>query len=197
MVLRFRLTLPILLLLALASCDRAPRAAPIANVSPTTAQTATSAARSTTPATPPTARPIAAAASPTATPDPTAAQEAFAARLRGRGLTVERLSEAAQPYFRVHGARLRLSGGPLAQPVELQAFSYPEPALAAEGAARVQPDTSARWTEPDGRGRGMTSTWVATPHFFHSDGTIVVYVGDDAALLTLLADLLGPQYAGR
>jgi len=51
---------------------------------------------------------------------------------------------------------------------------------------------------PDGRSMGTAMvTWVASPHFYMSGTLIVLYVGDDAALQTLLEEALGPQFAGR
>ena len=38
--------------------------------------------------------------------------------------------------------------------------------------------------------------WMATPHFFKSGKLIVLYLGDDVAVMTLLTGLLGPQFAG-
>ena len=37
--------------------------------------------------------------------------------------------------------------------------------------------------------------WMATPHFFKSGKLIVLYLGDDVEVMTLLTGLLGPQFA--
>ena len=39
-------------------------------------------------------------------------------------------------------------------------------------------------------------TWVAPPHFFHRERVVALYTGSDRALLTLLTEALGPQFAG-
>lgn len=124
-------------------------------------------------------------------------QSGFADQLRGKGLTVEHIAEASEPFLRTIGARLRLSGGALAQPSELQAYTYDDPALAAEDAARVQPDTGVRWTEPDGNVRTISFAWAAPPHFFRRERVLILYTGTDPAMLTLLTELLGAQFAGR
>ncbi|HEV2107022.1 MAG TPA: hypothetical protein VGR16_02025 [Thermomicrobiales bacterium] len=38
--------------------------------------------------------------------------------------------------------------------------------------------------------------WVAPPHFFRQGAVIVLYVGEDPAVLDLLEELLGAQFAG-
>jgi hypothetical protein len=40
-------------------------------------------------------------------------------------------------------------------------------------------------------------TWVAAPHFYQAGRILVLYVGDDPAILELLEGALGPQFAGR
>jgi len=40
-------------------------------------------------------------------------------------------------------------------------------------------------------------TWMAPPHFFKSGQMLVIYVGDDAAVLDPLKVVLGEQFAGR
>ena len=39
--------------------------------------------------------------------------------------------------------------------------------------------------------------WVATPHFYKASGLIVLYVGDNTAVIDVLEAALGPQFAGR
>lgn len=126
---------------------------------------------------------------PTITPSPgrpTGDMTPFLAQLRSRGVAVERVAEAQQPFLRPIGARLRLNGGPLSGSVEVDSYAYDRPATAAEDAARVQPDTSARWTEPNGNVKTASLIWVAPPHFFRHDTFLVLYVGTDQALLALL-----------
>ena len=180
-------------LLALAACGQAPSA-------PTGGETAgpVPAATATRPASPSPRSASPACPSPrTVSPADPVEQSAFADRLRGKGFTVERVAEASQRFLCIYGAILRLSGGGLAEPVHLQAYVYDDPALAAANAARVQPDTSVRWTEPDGREMTGRFAWVAPPHFFQEGRVLVLYAGNDQAVLAALTELLGPQFAGR
>ena len=185
------ITLGLFILLAVTGCGSSPTAAPSAGATP--------GLRGAIPQSP-TASASPRISSPSAIASPARGmgdQSGFADQLRGKGLTVERIAEASQPFLRTFGARLRLSGGVLAQPTELQAYTYDDPALAVEDAARVQPDTSARWTEPDGNVRTISFAWAAPPHFFRRERMLVLYVGTDPAALALLTDLLGAQFAGR
>ena len=51
---------------------------------------------------------------------------------------------------------------------------------------------------PDGGSNATTMiTWVDTPHFYKAGRIIVLYVGSNAAILSLLEEVLGPQFAGR
>ncbi len=137
---------------------------------------------------------------PAARPSPTGGagdRTNFAHRARGAGFAVERVAEATEPFLRTTGVWLRLSGGALAQPARLAVYTYDDPALAAGDAGRVRPDTSFSWTEPDGNVKTISYAWVAPPHFFRQGRVLVLYTGTDPAVLTLLTDLLGPQFAGR
>jgi len=40
-------------------------------------------------------------------------------------------------------------------------------------------------------------TWVEPPHFFKSGRVLVLYVGEDKAVIDLLKGPLGEQFAGR
>lgn len=144
--------------------------------------------------------PAATSAPPPGTPSPgrpAGDLTPFIAQLGERGVAVEQIAEAQQPFLRPIGARLRLRGGPLAGPAEIESYAYDRPATAADDAARVQPDTSARWVDPDGRVRTASFAWVGPPHFFRRGVILIVYIGADPGVLALLADLLGPQFAGR
>lgn len=44
---------------------------------------------------------------------------------------------------------------------------------------------------------GKSMKWTDTPHFFHTDKTIVLYQGSDADNVTQLASVFGQQFAGR
>ena len=115
-------------------------------------------------------------------------EASLVAALEACGLTVEPAGTVSQPFFTPTSAMvLRLSGGPLQTPAEIQVYEY---------ASAGQADTDAAQIEPDGNLRTAIIEWVAPPHFFRQDRLIVLYVGDDEAAVALLTQLLGPPFAG-
>jgi hypothetical protein len=69
--------------------------------------------------------------------------------------------------------------------------------FAAADAARVSPDGSTfrAGVGPLG-GSAVSVDWVTPPHFYRSGRLIVQYVGTRAEMTGLLAQILGPQFAG-
>jgi hypothetical protein len=103
--------------------------------------------------------------------------------LRASGATVEPAGEISQPFFSVKGNSVTVDGE------NVQAFEYADAATAEAEAALISPDGSSIGTT-------MVS-WVAAPHFYKTDKLIVLYVGDNAAVISVLEELLGTQFAGR
>ncbi len=71
---------------------------------------------------------------------------------------------------------------------EVQVFEYPneEDALLAAGTIAS-----------DGSSFGTTMvSWIEAPHFFRSGSLIVLYVGEEDAIVEALNAVLGPQIAG-
>ncbi|MBE2201251.1 MAG: hypothetical protein IAE79_21735 [Anaerolinea sp.] len=103
--------------------------------------------------------------------------------LRRAGGQIEMSGEdVLQPFFSIHGEIARLNGQ------DVQLFNYPTEAEAIAAANEVA---------PDGRSIGTHSiAWLATPHFFRSGSTLLLYVGDDADTLALLTAALGEPFAG-
>lgn len=177
-------------LLILTGCGQSSPVAPTVGVMPGTRAVVT-AVRATSPSTRET---------PAAQTSPTweaGDRTDFADRVRDKGFVAERVAEASEPFLRTSGVWLRISGGALTQPARLAVYTYDDSTLAAADTERVQPDTSFRWTEPDGNVRTLSYAWVAPPHFFRRERVLVLYTGTDPAMLTLLTDLLGAQFAGR
>jgi hypothetical protein len=103
--------------------------------------------------------------------------------LRVAGATVESGDEVEQAFFAVMGQIIKVNGA------DVQVFEY-ETAEAMEAeAAQVAEDGGSI-------GTSMVS-WMATPHFYKAGRILVLYVGDDQAILDLLEGALGPQFAGR
>jgi len=108
--------------------------------------------------------------------------DALSKRLRAAGVKVEPGGRVSQPFFSVGGQILAVEGE------DVQVFRYATARAAGREAGRVSPDGSSV-------GTNMMS-WMSTPHFFRKDNLIVLYVGDNAAVLRALAAVLGAQFAG-
>jgi hypothetical protein len=105
-------------------------------------------------------------------------------------VTVDISGTISQPFLNPQsGTAVRLSGGPVTTPADVQLFEYGSALAASADAKRIS---------PDGSGTANTKiSWVAPPHFFLKGRVMALYVGSDSAVLTLLQSLLGPQFAGR
>ena len=115
--------------------------------------------------------------------------------LRGKGLTVELAGDVQQPFLRAPGTVLRVSGGDVEQPADIQSYNYDDTDLGTDGAQAAEEDASQ--LDANGNPRTTMITWVAPPHFFRKERIIALYIGDDPAVVQLLAEALGPQFAGR
>jgi hypothetical protein len=110
--------------------------------------------------------------------------------LRGKSVTVDITGTMSQPFLKAQsGTAVRISGGSLTTAADLQLFEYGSVSAASADAQKIS---------PDGSGTATTKiSWVGPPHFFLKGRVMVLYVGSDPAVLTLLQSLLGPQFAGR
>ncbi len=106
-----------------------------------------------------------------------------------RSATVDISGTVAQPFLHPQsGTTVRLSGSALAAPADLELFEY---------ASAVDAQADAHQIRADGSGAANTIVdWVAPPHFFLKGRVLVIYVGNDSAVVNLLRNLLGPQFAG-
>lgn len=115
--------------------------------------------------------------------DPTEAQARLIKDLSAAGADVELGDSVEQAFFIVKGRILRVNGA------DVQVFEY-------ESAEAMEAD--AAQVSPDGGSIGTSMVmWVETPHFFKSGDMLVLYVGEDTAVLDLLMGALGEQFAGR
>ena len=103
--------------------------------------------------------------------------------LRAEGATVESSEPVEQPFFSVGGEILKVNGA------DVQIFEYETPEAMEADAAKVAPDGGSI-------GTSMVS-WMEPPHFYKAGRIIVLYVGQDKAVLDLLESVLGHQFAGR
>ncbi len=121
---------------------------------------------------------------------PVVDQAGLVAALRAAGLTVESAGSLMPdvPFGgALGGTVLRLGGGGMAGPVELQVYEYADATAAEADAAQIG---------PDGNPRTATIEWIGPPHLFRAGRLIVLYVGSDRAVTAALTALLGPQFAG-
>ncbi|MEE9399176.1 MAG: hypothetical protein V3V23_02810 [Dehalococcoidales bacterium] len=103
--------------------------------------------------------------------------------LRAAGATVEPAGEISQPFFSVKGNAINVNGE------NVQVFEYADADQAEAEAALVSPDGSSIGT--------TMASWVAAPHFYKTGKLIVLYVGNDASVSSVLEAVLGSQFAGR
>ncbi|GMR10225.1 MAG: hypothetical protein BMS9Abin28_1046 [Anaerolineae bacterium] len=115
--------------------------------------------------------------------EPVDSYDDLLAALRGNGSTVDSLGAISQPFFIPEGQVINVDG------YEIQVFEF-----SSEGDAMSAAET----ISPDGSSIGTTMiSWVEPPHFYKSGKLIVLYVGEEDAVVEVLEDVLGPQIAGR
>lgn len=103
--------------------------------------------------------------------------------LRAGGAEVEPGDVVEQAFFSVTGQILKANGA------DVQVFEY-------ESAEAMEADAAQVSSDGGSIGTSMVM-WVESPHFFKSGRVLVLYVGEDAAILDLLKGALGEQFAGR
>lgn len=103
--------------------------------------------------------------------------------LRNAGADVVAGSGINQPFFNVPGRVLTVDGS------DVQVFEFPGIEDARSEAAKIAPDGNSI-------GTSMVN-WIASPHFYSRGSVIVLYVGDDSNVLSLLSGVIGRQFAGR
>lgn len=108
--------------------------------------------------------------------------DGFASALRGDGAEVEVAEQIDQDFFSVPAQRLVVNGE------DVQVLAYVSEEAAGQDASQVSADGYEIGT--------AMVTWIATPHFFQCGKLIVIYLGDNRELLTLLEGQLGIQFAG-
>ena len=89
----------------------------------------------------------------------------------------------SQPFFSVDAQVLNAHGE------DIQVFEY-------DSREDALTDVDESGLTPEGQFETIMVTWMGTPHFYQTGSLIVLYVGDNSDIVTLLEDLLGPQIAG-
>ncbi len=102
--------------------------------------------------------------------------------LRDTGAVVQTAGDISQPFFAVTGQVIKVDNK------DVQVFEYSD---------AVTANAEADLVSADGSSVGTTMiSWVATPHFYKSGKLIVLYVGDNQAVISTLQEVLGSQFAG-
>lgn len=89
--------------------------------------------------------------------------------------------ETEAPFMPVPGRLLTVEGA------SVHVFDLPDEGVARLHASRIAPDCSTVGAR--------AIAWLASPHFYRSGRSIVLYLGDDARVLGLLERVLGPPIA--
>jgi hypothetical protein len=124
----------------------------------------------------------------------------FVDALRCEGFQVEPTEQFSMPALRAPGTVLTVADVRtpvrLGGPTELTSFGYDDTDLGGDGGAIAEVDT--RKFAPDGSLRDASQRvyYRGTPHLFRSERVIVIYAGEDRAMLEVLIRVLGPQFAG-
>lgn len=114
--------------------------------------------------------------------------EALIQRLTAQGVKAEVLGPTCAP-LNICGTRVHIRGPALAQPAELQVYE--------DTARQVRIEDDMIITETrDGTTTVDIARWPSPLHVFQQGTLLVVYVGDDQAVLDLLTSILGAQVAG-
>ena len=107
----------------------------------------------------------------------------FVDNLRAQGMTVEPAGTVEQPFFTPEGNIVK------ANDQEIQVFEFTSVEEAEAAAETISQDGSSVGTS--------MMMWVSPPHFYKADKIIVLYVGEDEGITSILEEALGAQIAGR
>lgn len=110
-------------------------------------------------------------------------QASLITALEVAGASVEAGDPVSQVFFSPEGSIIKVNGA------DVQVFEYESAEVMESEASQVAPDGGSIGTN--------MVMWVEAPHFYKSGRLIVLYVGSDEAVLRLLEQVLGTQFAGR
>ena len=103
--------------------------------------------------------------------------------LQAEGAQVEMGEAIQQPFLSVPGQIVKVNGA------DVQVFEY---------ASAEDMGLEASQISEEGSPIGTSNvTWIAPPHFHRSGRLLVLYVGEDQAVIDLIESIVGPQFAGR
>lgn len=122
----------------------------------------------------------------------------FVDNLRARGLTVEPIGQTKMLPLDVPATDLAVTGGAIRGRAAMLSFDYNDTDLGRDGRGAAEQDAK-EIAQDLTRVRvvsGANSLPSGPSHFYRRERVIVMYVGTDSEMLRVLADLLGPQFAG-
>jgi hypothetical protein len=123
------------------------------------------------------------AQSTTKPPEPVVDYLTLLSSLRATGASITEAEELTQPFLSVKAKIIILNGS------RIQVFEY-------ENSGAMEAES--KNVSSDGTTVNLSSiSWISTPHFYRNGRLMVIYIGDDKAITTLLANTLGMQFAGR
>jgi hypothetical protein len=129
---------------------------------------------------------VACASGQTPTPSdggPAGTYDEFVAAVGLAGATAEPARTVSQAFFGPEGQVVSINGQ------DVQVFEFP---------GEQEVNAAVQSISQDGSSIGTSMvTWVAAPHFYKGGRLIVLYVGEDGAVIEVLDQVLGPQFAGR
>lgn len=129
---------------------------------------------------------------PTPTPTPTVTDYiSLIDNLREAGATVvDTGGVIQQPCFSVDGKAITVNGS------YVQVFEYEDSAAADTEAALISPDGFSIKHTFNNNGQICGYGWIASPHFYKASNLILLYVGENQAVIDVLETVLGPKFAG-
>ena len=119
----------------------------------------------------------------TARPPKHFSAEQLAIELKAAGLKVERKGSVRQPFFPVPAKVLAIGAD------EMEVFEFASVQDAEKAASMVSPDGSTVGTS--------AMHWIAPPHFYRRDRTILIHLGGTAKVRSVLERIAGAAFAGR
>jgi hypothetical protein len=110
-------------------------------------------------------------------------QASFLVALQTAGATSNIGDSVVQDFFTPQGQIISVNGA------DVQIFEYESAEAMESEAAQVAPDGGSIGTS--------MVTWMDAPHFYKTGRIIILYVGSNTAILDLLENVIGPQFAGQ
>lgn len=114
------------------------------------------------------------------------------AQLKAAGATVVAGTGINQPFMTVGGHTFTVNDE------QIQVFEYASVSDANIQGSHISPDgTSFTTVSSSGLPTGTAQVdWVKPPHLYKAGRVIVIYIGTNSAVLHLLGEVLGKQFAG-